>query len=75
MTCRQLGGACDQLFRGDNFEEIAQQSKRHAIEMIQAKDPAHLEAINKMNNIMQDQVAMHAWVLQKKKEFESLPED
>ena len=35
MTCNQLGGACDQAFHASSFEEIAEQSKKHGIEMFQ----------------------------------------
>lgn len=33
MTCRQLGGASDQVFRAASFEEVAALSKRHGMEM------------------------------------------
>lgn len=47
MTCNQLGGACDKVFRANSFEEIAEQSKKHGIEMFQKGDKPHLEAMNK----------------------------
>ena len=40
MTCKQLGGACDLVFIGETFEEIANQSKKHGNEMIQKGDAA-----------------------------------
>jgi predicted small metal-binding protein len=48
MTCKQLGGACDHEFRANSFEEIAEISKKHGIEMFQKKDPAHLKALEEM---------------------------
>ena len=53
MTCKQLGGACDKEFRAATFEEIAEMSKRHGMEMFQQKDSAHLEAMGKMQVLMQ----------------------
>jgi len=42
MTCNQLGGACDKAFRANSFDEIAEMSKQHGMEMFQKKDAAHL---------------------------------
>lgn len=33
MTCKQLGGACNHEFRADTFEEMAELSKSHGMEM------------------------------------------
>ncbi len=52
MTCNQLGGACDQTFSASSFDEIAQMSRQHGMEMFQKKDAAHLEAMNKMQALM-----------------------
>ncbi|MGS0526510.1 hypothetical protein ACU8V7_16330 [Zobellia nedashkovskayae] len=37
MTCKQLGGACDMEFSANTFEEIADLSKNHGMEMFQKK--------------------------------------
>ena len=44
MTCNQLGGACNKEFQAETFEEIAEMSKQHGMEMFQSNDEAHLEA-------------------------------
>ncbi len=75
MNCRQLGGACDKEFRAETFEEIAQLSKQHGMEMFQIKDEAHLKAMSDIQALMQEPGAMQAWFDNKKKEFEALPED
>jgi len=75
MTCHQLGGACDQTFRGESFEEIAEQSKKHGMEMFQKGDAAHLEAMQSMQSLIQDPVAMMAWIDGKRELFEGLPKD
>ena len=71
MTCKQLGGACDKKFQGDTFEEIAQQSKKHGMEMFQKGDKDHMAAMNKMRDMTQE--AMMQWYEEKRKEFDNLP--
>jgi hypothetical protein len=34
MTCKQLGGACYLEFHADTFDDIANQSRKHGMEMI-----------------------------------------
>lgn len=48
MTCKQLRGACDFKFHADTFESMVKQSKKHAMEMFQKGDKAHLKAMNEM---------------------------
>jgi len=75
MNCNQLGGACDKEFHADSFEEIAEMSKQHGMEMFQENDAAHLKAMNDMQELMKEPEAMKDWFEKKKKEFEALPED
>lgn len=74
MTCKQLGGACDMEFRANSFEEIAEMSKSHGMEMFQNGDAAHLQAMNEMKELMQSPDAMNLWKESKRREFEALPE-
>ena len=75
MNCNQLGGACEKEFHANTFEEIAEISKQHGMEMFQANDQAHLKAMEKMQELMQTPEAMQNWFDNKKKEFDVLPED
>jgi hypothetical protein len=75
MNCNQLGGACDKAFHANTFEEIAEISKQHGMEMFKAKDEAHLKAMEKMQELMKTPGAMQNWLDNKKKEFDALPED
>jgi hypothetical protein len=75
MTCKQLGGACDLAFHSNSFEEMADLSKKHGMEMFQKADEAHLEAMNEMKELMKTPDAMKTWFENKRKEFEALPED
>ena len=75
MNCKQLGGACEKEFHANSFDEIAEMSKQHGMEMFQKNDEAHLKAMNDMQELMQNPEVMNAWFENKKKEFEALPED
>ncbi len=72
MTCKQLGGACDKEFSAHTFEEIAKLSKAHGAEMFKIADPAHMDAMNKMRELMHSPEDMQAWFEDKRKEFEAL---
>ena len=75
MTCKQLGGACHQEFHAETFEEIAELSKKHGIEMFQKGDIPHLEAMQKMQALMKSPEEMQTWFENKRKEFISLPDN
>lgn len=75
MTCRQLGGACDEEFQAETFEEMGNLSKQHAMEKAQAGDQAHIEKMDEMMELMKNPEAMNAWFASKQKEFESLQEE
>ena len=73
MTCRQLGGACELEFRANTFEELAEISKNHGMEMYQKGDEAHLQAMEQMKGLMSDPNAMKEWFEEKRNEFDALP--
>jgi hypothetical protein len=72
MTCKELGGACDLEFHAETFEEMAEMSKAHGMEMFEKKDPAHLKAMEEMQALMSEPAKMQAWFEGKQKEFEAL---
>ncbi len=75
MTCKQLAGACDEEFHAETFEEMGELSKKHAMEMAQKGEPAHLEKMQEMMTLMSNPEAMQQWMEDKQKEFEALPEN
>lgn len=75
ISCKQLGGACEKKFSADTFEEMAELSKQHGMEMFQSKDETHLKAMNDMQALMKIPEAMYAWFESKRQEFEALPEN
>jgi hypothetical protein len=72
MTCRQLGGACDEKFTANTWEEMQQKSMRHGKDMMEKGDKAHLEAGKKMRELLNDPIKMRHWLVEKKKEFEQI---
>ena len=75
MTCKQLGGACDIEFHTKTFEETAEMSKKHGMEMYENGDEEHVRAMEDMRELMNDPEAMKEWIESKQKEFSALPED
>jgi predicted small metal-binding protein len=75
MTCKQLGGACAQTFSANSFDEIAMMVSKHAREMVQQGDSAHIEAMNDMRSRMTSQEATNAWMDEKRQAFNSLPDN
>jgi len=75
MTCKQLGGACDFVFEANTFEEIAEQSKKHGMEMFQAGNEDHLKAMRDIKHLMQSPEAMQSWFQSRRDEFNSLAEE
>lgn len=74
MTCKQLGGACEQTFSANTFDEIAMMVSKHAREMVQQGDQPHIDAMNEMRRQMTSPEASNAWMEEKRKAFNSLPE-
>jgi hypothetical protein len=77
MTCKQLGGpkTCEIKFQAETFEEMAEQSKNHGMEMFQKGDEAHITIMKKMKEQMSDPDAMKNYMEEKRKVFENILED
>ncbi len=75
MTCKELGGACSKTFTAETFDDIAMMVSKHAREMVQQGDADHINAMNEMRNNMSSPDAMNAWMDDKRKAFNALPND
>ena len=75
MTCKQMGGACDETFSANSFEEMAELSKAHGMEMMQKQDAAHLKIMGEMKAIMDKPGAIEEYMAEKKKAFDETPDD
>ena len=75
MTCKELGGACDKIFKAETFEEMAEQSKLHGMQMFQQGDATHLKVITEMQVLMQNPQEMMKWFEGKRQEFDAIEND
>ena len=75
MTCKQLNGACDKEFHANTFEEMAQLSKQHGMEMYQKGDKNHIKKMNEMMDIMKDSKKMKKCMDNMRKDFDESPEE
>ena len=75
MTCKQLGGACEETLSANTFEEMASLSKEYGKEMFKKNDAAHLEAMRSMQKLMETPNAIQDWFQEKRKAFDALSED
>ena len=75
MRCRDLAGACDTEFHAETFDQMAEISKKHGMEMLEQGDQAHIEAMEKMKELMSDPESMKEWFETVQKMFDSLSEN
>ena len=71
MTCNQLGGACEQAFSGETFDDLAAQSQQRGKEMLGANDKPHMAAMGKLMELMKSG-EMDSWMAAREAEFEAL---
>jgi len=75
MTCKQLGGPCKKELHAETFDEMAEMSKKHGMEMAEKGDVEHINVMKKVKEGMNNPEAMKEWVEIIRKEFDALPED
>ena len=56
----------------NTFDEMAELSRTHGMEMFHKGDEAHIKAMNEMKKLMQTPGALKNWFDNKKREFEAL---
>lgn len=77
MTCKELYGPCDELIHGETAEEMMENSKKHAMEMVAKGDRVHIDAMEDMKKQHMDMnpEAVKQWMEKFQKEFEAQPKD
>jgi hypothetical protein len=73
MTCKELGGACSQTFTAETFDELAMMVSKHARDLVQQGDAAHIQAMNEVRKNMTSPEAINVWMDDKRKAFNALP--
>ncbi len=72
MTCRDLGGPCDQSFTGDDHNEIIIQQDAHLKEQVADGDTTHAEAAKAMKGRWKNPIGGMRWYRQVKRDFDAL---
>jgi hypothetical protein len=74
MTCRQLGGPCDQAFRGESADDVIKQQDQHLKDRVAAGDEAHVPANHDMRGRWKHPIKGMGWYKDTKRAFAALPE-
>ena len=75
MTCKQLGGPCDEQLRGDTADDVIKLQDKHLNQAVAAGDSSHQEALDAMKGRWKHPVKGMGWYKQAKADFAALPED
>ena len=51
MACKDLGGACDVMIRGNTPEELGENCKQHALRLAREGDEDHRAAMRRMEEM------------------------
>lgn len=75
MTCRQLGGACDEPHRGEDHNAVIQAQDAHLRAVVAAGDTDHEPALKDMKARWRRPISGLRWYRQVERDFDALPED
>lgn len=75
MTCRQLGGPCDQVHPGADHNEVIQSQDRHLKEAVAAGDETHVPANDEMRTRWKRPISGLKWYRSVQRDFAALPDD
>jgi hypothetical protein len=74
MTCKDLGGPCDQPHRGETADDVIKAQDQHLKDMVAAGDTAHVPARDEMKGRWKHPLKGMGWYRDAKKQFAALPE-
>ena len=75
MTCKQLGGPCDQAFSGATADDVIKMQDAHLKERAAAGDEAHKPAADEMAGRWKRPISGMKWYRATKRAFADLPDD
>jgi hypothetical protein len=75
MTCRQLGGPCDEKLHGSTADEIIKQGDKHIKIMLSNGDKSHQKVMEMMNNMKKNPASGMDWYEKVKKDFAMISDD
>ena len=74
MTCRQLGGPCDQPHRGATHDDVINAQDQHLKEAVKEGDASHQQARDDMKGRWRRPKQSLGWYREMKRTFAELPE-
>jgi hypothetical protein len=74
MTCKQLGGPCEQTLHGETADEVIKAQDRHLNEVVAGGDDAHEGALKEMKGRWKHPISGMGWYRKVKRDFAALPE-
>jgi predicted small metal-binding protein len=75
MTCKQMGGPCDQAFQGKSADEVIKAQDKHLKEAVAGGDETHADALKAMQGRWKNPIKGMGWYRQVKKDFAALSDD
>jgi hypothetical protein len=75
MTCKQLGGPCDQGMSGDTADVVIKAQDRHLKDMVASGDDSHAGALAQMKGRWKHPISGLGWYRSTKRTFAGLPDD
>lgn len=75
MTCKQLGGPCDLILRGNTADEVIKAQDAHLKEAVAKGDNTHEGALKDMKGRWKNPISGMGWYRKAKRDFAALPED
>ena len=75
MTCKQMGGPCDEAFHGNTADEVIKAQDKHLRAAVEGGDVSHESALQAMKARWRNPLKGMGWYKQVKKDFAGLSED
>lgn len=75
MTCKDLGGPCEFLLRGNTADQVIKLQDKHLKEAVAGSDIAHEPALKEMKSRWRRPLSGMAWYKETRNAFAALPED
>jgi hypothetical protein len=75
MTCKELGGPCDEAHHGTTADEVIKAQDHHLREVVERGDTTHQNALNEMKGRWKHPIKGMGWYKKAKSDFAALPDD
>jgi hypothetical protein len=75
MTCKQLGGPCDVVHRGEDANEVIRQHDQHLRDAVAGGGTDHEAALREMKGRWKRPVSGLKWYRRAQRDFAGLPQE